>query len=232
MKSILSVMALGFSLLTLPLAADEAPKNAAGTVITVSGHVTLISVKNSASKILSPGQAVFPGDEIKTGANGRAQIVLIDGTQLKLNYLTDITLKDKDIEGKASPRGVALIQIALGDLWAKVTHKGSTLQFETPAAVAAVKGTNPLFSVGQDGTSCVSLFEGGVNLSAGGCGLNLTPMQKVCLSKGDKACNATPQSLTSTASFADEMSSGTVTLNMDVTDQDGNQQQIQVQYGN
>jgi hypothetical protein len=230
MKSIFSVLALGLSLATLPLVADEAPKNAAGTVITVSGHVSVISVKDSASSSLTPGQAVFPGDEIKTGANGRVQIVLLDGTQLKLNYLTDITLKDKDIEGKASPRGIALVKIALGDLWAKVTHKGSTLQFETPAAVAAVKGTNPLFSVAQDGTSCLSLFEGGMNLSSGGCGLNMSSMQQVCISKGEKACNATPQPLTSTSSFADDTST-TVTLNLDVTDQDGNQEQVQVQYG-
>ena len=116
MKRILSILALA-AMVLLPLAshADDAKAKPAGTVISVSGKVSLISSKSSSGKSLKPGQAVYAGDRIKTGANGKAQIVLSDGTMLKVSYLTDITLRDTDVHGKQGGRGIASIKIALGE---------------------------------------------------------------------------------------------------------------------
>jgi ferric-dicitrate binding protein FerR (iron transport regulator) len=110
--------------------------------------------------------------------------VLTDGTQLKLNYNTDITLRDKDSKGKASARGIGSIKLTLGDLWAKVTKKNSRLEFDTPAAVAAVKGTEPLLSVSQDGGLCVKLREGSLELLNDLGAAKLGELEQICLKKG------------------------------------------------
>jgi hypothetical protein len=182
----------------------------AGVITAVMGKVTLYSHVHAGDKgakesstDLELNQPVFVGDRLKTGANGRASLVLTDGTQLKVNYNSEITLHAKDAKGHASARGVASIQILLGDLWARVTKKNSTLEFETPAAVAAVKGTEPTFNVAPDGTTCIQLASGKVALSndqPGGATLN--PDEQICVNKGQAISQSMVQPWKSGAGWA------------------------------
>jgi ferric-dicitrate binding protein FerR (iron transport regulator) len=191
----------------LSAAAKRAP---AGVVTTVSGKVALFPVapESGASAVarkLAPGVFVFPGDRLKTGADGRLALSLTDGTQLKLNYNTEITLKDKNSKGETSPRGIAQIKIFLGDLWAKVTKKDSELEFDTPAAVAAVKGTEPLFSVQPDGSVCVHLREGALLVSNELSGTaRLAPAEQICLEPHQKIVPALIQKWDASAPMWDQ----------------------------
>ena len=185
MKSTLLTLLGILALAPLGAAPSASP---AGTVTAASGKVTVISSADAAGAgaALKLGQPVYPGDRIKTGANGRAQIVLSDGTQLKVNYLTDITLRAADSKGKASERGIGSIKLALGNLWAKVVKKNSRLEFETPAAVAAVKGTEPEFNVDELGNLCVKLKEGALDLSSDFGAAKLDRLKQICIKKGFK----------------------------------------------
>lgn len=177
-------MMIGLALLLATTGFSGENKKPAGTVISVSGKVTLTS-SDSSSGGLKAGQPVYAGDRIQTGANGRAQVVLSDGTQLKVNYLTDLTLRDTDTKGKQSERGIGSIKLALGQLWAKVTKKNSRLEFETPAAVAAVKGTEPSFDVDPSGNLCIKLKEGKLDLSGSkGGSASMGEMQQICVMAG------------------------------------------------
>jgi hypothetical protein len=187
-----------------PLSAAAKPEPA-GVITTVSGKVTLFSAplaKDAApsAKSIAAGQPVYAGDRIKTGANGRVALVLADGTQLKVNYSSDITLKGKDSKGRSSSRGIAAIGILVGDLWAKVTKKDSTLEFDTPAAVAAVKGTEPIIGVTPDGTTCVQLRNGEVLLTNEQDGsATLDPNQQICIAKGQAISKSMVQPWTAKA---------------------------------
>jgi hypothetical protein len=184
--------ALLFALLALTvpaLAADSAaPHPAAGVVTSVSGLVAVYPADAAQSHELKLASAVHAGDRIKTGANGRAVVVLNDGTRLNVSYNTDITLRDRTVAGKASARGIASIKIALGELWAKVTKKDSQLEFETPSAVAAVKGTQPGFVVGAgpDPSVCFYLIEGALKLSNADGSADMGKLTQVCLGNGIK----------------------------------------------
>jgi ferric-dicitrate binding protein FerR (iron transport regulator) len=182
-------MVLGASLTAAP------KREPAGVVISVSGKVSLYASSGAVAKAAAKAAEATPvaphlgfaGDRIKTGANGRAALVLTDGTQLKLNYSTDITLRGKNSKGHSSARGIAAIKIFIGQLWAKVTKKDSTLEFDTPSAVAAVKGTEPLITVSADGSVCVQLRSGKVRMSNGlSGGATLNPNQQICVSPGEK----------------------------------------------
>jgi hypothetical protein len=157
-----------------------------GVVTSVSGKVSLFTSANEKSKDIQLGQQLVSGDRLKTGANGRAAMVLVDGTQLKINYNTDITLRDKDTKGKLSARGIGSIKLALGDLWAKVTKKNRRLEFDTPAAVAAVKGTEPLLSVSETGTLCAKLREGKLDIANEVGGVTLSELEQVCVEPHSK----------------------------------------------
>jgi hypothetical protein len=189
MRSILSiVLAVGF-LAAAPLHSDgtKGPANA-GVVLAVSGKAEVFAAGSSESQPLKLGGTLHMGDRIKTGANGQVRATLLDGTRLNISYNTDITLRDKNSRGKSSARGIASIKIALGELWAKVTKKDSQLEFETPDAVAAVKGTEPGFVV-QDGVNaltCIYLLSGAMQLSNGSGKADMTPMTQACLSAKTK----------------------------------------------
>jgi ferric-dicitrate binding protein FerR (iron transport regulator) len=157
-----------------------------GVITSVTGKVSLYSAGSAKAQEIKLGASLQAGDRLKTGANGRAAIVLIDGTQLKINYNTDITLRDKDSTGKASARGVASIKLALGDLWAKVTKKDSRLEFDTPAAVAAVKGTEPLLSVDELGNLCAQLREGHLDISNSLGSVQMSRLEQLCITRGQK----------------------------------------------
>ena len=177
---LLSLMALALSAPAL------AAGPAAGVVTSVSGKVTVYAAGASLGGPLKLAAPLHVGDRIKTGANGRVVLVLSDGTRLNVNYNTDITLRDKNSEGKTSPRGIASIKIALGELWAKVTKSHSQLEFDTPGAVAAVKGTEPGFIVGDgpDPSTCIYLLNGALWLSNGSGSAKMGPLTQASLGKG------------------------------------------------
>ncbi len=155
-----------------------------GVVTGLSGKVTLYTAQNVKGAGIKLGQTLQTGDRLLTGANGRLMLVLSDGTQLKVNYNTDITLRDKDSKGRLSERGVGSIKIALGNLWAKVTSKKSKLEFDTPAAIAAVKGTEPNIEVSESGDLCVKLKEGKLDVANDLGSASLKALQMVCVTKG------------------------------------------------
>jgi len=204
----------------------------AGTVTAASGKVTVISSADAAGSALKLGQPVYPGDRIKTGANGRAQIVLADGTQLKVNYLTDITLRAADSKGKASERGIGSIKLALGNLWAKVVKKNSRLEFETPAAVAAVKGTEPEFNVDELGNLCVKLKEGALDLSSDFGAAKLEKLKQICIKKGFKFGQQDVSGWDGSGSnwLAQVNSSAKAGGVIKATDSDGQQKEVDLDY--
>jgi hypothetical protein len=111
--------------------------------------------------------------------------VLTDGTQLKVNYNTDLTLRDKDSKGRLNEgRGVGSIKLALGNLWAKVTKKNSKLEFDTPAAVAAVKGTELELEIDPKGELCAKLYEGKLSIQNDLGAADLVQLQMLCVAKG------------------------------------------------
>jgi hypothetical protein len=171
------------AILSLGLAAAVQASAPAGVVTSVAGKVSLH--KGDKVSALRLGQQLHAGDRLTTGANGRAALVLTDGTQLKVNYSTDITLRGSDSKGKAGERGIGSIKVALGSLWAKVVKKGSRLEFDTPSAVAAVKGTELILEVELD-KLCAKLREGGLSITNSKGTSDLGKLQMLCVTKGQK----------------------------------------------
>lgn len=224
-KILTSILSLG-----LAAALQAAPQAAApaGVVTSVSGKVSLHKADKAAAP-LKLGQQLYAGDRLTTGANGRAALVLTDGTQLKVNYNTDITLRDKDSKGRASERGIGSIKVALGGLWAKVTRKNSRLEFDTPAAVAAVKGTELILEVDLE-QLCAKLKEGGLSIQNGLGAAELAKLQMLCVAKGAKP--GTPQGWDGKDEWTKQVGGASgAEVSVQFQDDDGQVKHLKLDYG-
>lgn len=128
---------------------------AQGGAMTIKKFEGEVFVKSSGSDdwkaVTQANMALMSGDSIRT-KKGTAEVEYSDGSILKLKNNSTITLsesKDQDT-GRMARR----VKVTVGKLWAKITPGTTTdTQFETPSAIAAVKGTVVDITVEQDPVS-------------------------------------------------------------------------------
>jgi hypothetical protein len=78
------------------------------------------------------------GDLLRTGPRSSAHVLFRDGSALALNQNSALVIPSVATPAAASqPMRFRLQQ---GELWARVVH-GRRLRFDTPTAVAGVRGT-------------------------------------------------------------------------------------------
>ena len=128
--------------------AFSAPKRPIAAVKEVTGIVKLKSADSNERKTLTVGTLLYDGDRLTTQRAAMAAVLFTDGSLLKINDLSDVTLnvtptKDGQLNAK--------VDLPLGQLWAKVTRRESEFQVETPSSVASVKGTEFSVFVDEDG---------------------------------------------------------------------------------
>ncbi|MES2201787.1 MAG: FecR family protein [candidate division FCPU426 bacterium] len=209
-------------------AAATKPLLPVGAVVGATGNVTVARGTDERIAALELGQPVYAGDRIVTGADGLLHLALRDGTQMKLSSGTKIELRDSNAKGEKSGRGIASVKISLGSLWAKVSKKNSKLEFETPSALAVVKGTEPQFDVSEDGDLCVKLKEGRLDLANDLGGSSLTELQQLCVKKGEKP--GTPESWDGVSSDWLAGAGAPSDVILKVRDAEGNERDLKIEY--
>lgn len=114
---------------------EAATDNTVGTVLYVSfGPMASIERGGQEIKPVKRGTLLMEKDVIKT-LEAQVQIMLNDGSVIRLNKNTTLELKAKSREKQNR------LKLLIGHLWAKVKKQDTGLEIETPSAVAAVKGT-------------------------------------------------------------------------------------------
>jgi hypothetical protein len=116
-------------------------------------------------------------DLVATSANTRAALRFTDdGSILRLNPSSRVRLTSGDDRGVV----VRTLELEFGELWARVSrHEGTTLRVQTPAGVAAVKGTEFLVRVDEKGVTTVLTLEGVVEFFNPAGRVDVTAGQKV-----------------------------------------------------
>jgi len=104
------------------------------------------------------GQRLHSGDQLATSENTRAAIRFTDdGSILRVNPNSQVVLTSGSENGVV----VRTLRLELGELWTRVArHQGTTLRVQTPAGVAAVKGTEFVVRVDENGVTTVLTLEG------------------------------------------------------------------------
>ena len=137
--------------------AFSAPKRPIAAVKEVKGIVKLKSADSNERKTLTIGTLLYDGDRLTTQRSAMAAVLFTDGSLLKINDLSDVTLNVTPAGGGQLD---AKVDIPLGQLWAKVTRRDTKFEVETPSSVASVKGTEFSVEVMEDGSSSLFVFQG------------------------------------------------------------------------
>lgn len=103
-------------------------------------------------------QNLLVGDELRTNAYGHLAILFADDTQVRMGRNTTLIVK------KVGDASDSEFMLQSGTIWARAQRGGAGLTVDTPAAAAAIRGTDWTMTVEGDKTSLIVL-EGVVELT-------------------------------------------------------------------
>lgn len=144
---------------------------AASAVLTLSEGDVRYRSGTSAFKPAATNLILKPNDEITTGKDGRAELVLDNrsvmrlaaNSQLKIVALRSITNTTTSNAYQAS------FSLSVGSIWTRVTlflDKPPKIEVKLPTAIAGVQGTIYRATVAADSTTSVRVYEGTVSVRA------------------------------------------------------------------
>lgn len=125
-----------------PAPAQSGVTSGSAYVTYISGAVSVLDTNGSTWKAASLKQQVKAGDQVKTGKNSCAVLILDDKSTLKLNQSTHIKLQK--IQPSGNPGIGTKITVFIGNMWTDVNsffYQKSSFEVESGQTTAAVRGT-------------------------------------------------------------------------------------------
>lgn len=111
---------------------------------------------NTPFKPAQRGQNLSSGDAVKTGDNSFSILRFVDGSVIRVQENSEITVRGEKANGKMEKN----IDINLGKLGFNVKQKpGEQFRFVSPTSVASIKGTTGAYVSNSDGSS-LTIVEG------------------------------------------------------------------------
>lgn len=158
----LTVLAAAMAL-TWPLALRAAvPPGAAAEIVSLQGTGDQRAAAAADWQPARPAQPLATGDFVRTRQAAKMALLFADDTQLRLHQNTVLQVK-----GVATPaQPVTTLLLNAGRAWTQTRRAdGSRLNLETPAATAAIRGTDWDISVEDDGRTLLTVLSGTVEFS-------------------------------------------------------------------
>ncbi len=138
----------------------------AATLIQAEGIVEVLPAGGDAWREVSAGERLEAGDRVRTGSLSRATLAFFDGSLTGLEAGTEMAI----LEMNSQQESVAIVLYQeSGRTYNRVRPLPggeSCFKIETPAATAAVRGTEFAVVVGPDGSTQVVVVEGVVEVAA------------------------------------------------------------------
>ena len=133
----------------------------AGSVVAAKGGEELRFVREALWRNVEIRQDVVGGDVLRTNAIGNLAILFADQTQIRVGRNSTLTVNE--VAGGGG--GTTQLSLQSGNIWARAARGGSGVDVKTPAAVAAIRGTDWSLSVDGSGRTSLIVLEGVVELS-------------------------------------------------------------------
>lgn len=132
----------------------------------LQGTVQVRSGATQPFRILQPGGVIKTGDTIRSGADGTAEFRWLDGTRLRIQPNSQITIRRSSLNLKKRAQTSEFL-LTSGKIFVRIPQKlNATSRFEidTPTATTTVRGT--IFSVSADDSETkVAVWKGRVDVS-------------------------------------------------------------------
>jgi len=113
-------------------------------------------------------QTLHVGDRLRTGLRSRATVRLSNLTVLRVNELTTLQIQPPSAPGKQSA-----LDLEKGAAYFFTRERPAEMEFRTPLASGAIRGTEFNLAVADDGQTVVTLIDGEVALNNSSGGVNL-----------------------------------------------------------
>ncbi|MBX3578442.1 MAG: FecR domain-containing protein [Rhizobiaceae bacterium] len=136
-----------------PVAAEVFPRiaTAAGSVIARKTGEEIQFIDLPDWRFVDLAQDLLVGDLLRTNEYGNLAILFADNTQIRIGRNTTLVVKSLD------PGDDTLLGLEEGDLWGRAEAGGESIVIETPAAAAAIRGTDWAMRVQGDTTALIVL---------------------------------------------------------------------------
>jgi ferric-dicitrate binding protein FerR (iron transport regulator) len=162
------------------LARAQRPAPEASRLLETSGQVEVATVTNSAWRAAHPNDVLQVGDRLRTGKDSRATLRLSDKSVIRVDQNTVLELTPP-----LQPASRKRFLLRWGSLFFLNREKPADVEFETPLATGAIRGTEFLLTATEEGgESTLALFDGAVELQIGANKISLTSGQQVELQRG------------------------------------------------
>ncbi len=134
-------------------------------VSSAAGQVEWLKSGEATWQAASAGQKLGGGDKVRTGENSEAVLMFDDESKIQLFADSEFSIQTLT-KNSASEELESVLAIMKGKLRADVTplKGGSKFEIETPAVVAAVRGTTLFITINPDGTVSITSDSGAVEL--------------------------------------------------------------------
>ena len=131
--------------------AAPAAAEAVGRVAKVDG--TALIIRNGVAITVNPGDAVFKGDMLQTGA-GTLGVTFLDGSTLNLTANSRLLINDfvYEANGSSNSELLNLVQGSLSFISGEVAHTGGNMHIKTPVATLGIRGTVGGITEADDGS--------------------------------------------------------------------------------
>jgi tetratricopeptide (TPR) repeat protein len=143
-----------------------------GRIVHVRGQVEVIRAQKGVREKAAPDLALHAGDEVLTGPDGRASIILADETLVQLNVRSRLAMEQvaatsawmrlRKILPAAYFSAKSLYRMLVGEVWIRNKNRDAALEVKTPSLSMGIRGTEFDLAVGDDGTVVLSVLEGSV----------------------------------------------------------------------
>ncbi|MET0530802.1 MAG: FecR domain-containing protein, partial [Microvirga sp.] len=132
----------------------------AGSIVAAKGGEEMRFFREELWRAAQIRQDVIGGDVLRTNAIGNLAILFADQTQIRVGRNSTLTVN----EVASANTGTTQLNLEAGNIWARASRGGSGVDVKTPAAVAAIRGTDWSLSV-EGGRTSLVVLEGIVELS-------------------------------------------------------------------
>ncbi|WP_155905079.1 FecR domain-containing protein [Methylopila sp. M107] len=131
----------------------DRPQPYAAEVIAIKGGEELQLRTEADWRNVVLDQRLIGGDALRTNAFGNLAILFEDRTQIRLGRNSTLLVK----EVARGPNGETQLSLTRGSMWARAARGGSGVTVDTPAAAAAIRGTDWSLSVEGKKTGLIVL---------------------------------------------------------------------------
>lgn len=223
--------------LAVALAVPALAAPVAGVVVSLQGKPEAKSGSQS-YKRMKLNQIVYEGDLVKTDKGERVGIAFVGGAELRINENSVFEIQSG---GGAKPVSV---KTRLGVVWTRLIGKHSGIMIRTPAAVAAVRGTECDVNVNErvdvkvyDGHVDLTNEKGTTSLRAGQqasvAGAGEAPGAAQTMAKSDYGTwqdGLQPSDLNKSLELLNKAADKSRTLELEMKDKDGQSKKVKLNF--